>query len=166
MRTYFFKQSFMFLSYPLEFKFLSLGWSWKLIGFGKALEVFRVPTSMVGGCALPNSCSPGRLYCVDARWKILPGGGTFLGHLHSRSATFLEWGLAERLRCLIIIWPYWNFQRELLLVLKTKIPRHFKLREFHESSTEYPYLLPFFSILIFKKNKKLKPKPRVIFTWN
>jgi hypothetical protein len=41
----------------------------------------------------------------------------------------------------------------LLAVLKTKIPRHFKLREFHESSTEYPFLpqhISFLSILVFK----------------
>ena len=72
------------------------------------------------------------------------------------------------LQCLIIIWPHWNFQRELLPVLKPKIPEHLRL---HESSTEYPFLpqcTPFLSISIFKtkQNKKPKPRPRVVFTWN
>lgn len=48
------------------------------------------------------------------------------------------------------------------MVLRTRIPGHFKLREFHESSTEYPFLPhgnPFLSILSFKKKKERKKSP-------
>lgn len=44
-------------------------------------------------------------------------------------------------------------------MLKTRILGHFKLREFHESSTEYPFLPygnPFLSTLSLKKKKKQK----------
>lgn len=45
-------------------------------------------------------------------------------------------------------------------MLKTRIPGHFKLREFHESSTEYPFLPhgnPFLSILSLEKKKQKTP---------
>lgn len=64
------------------------------------------------------------------------------------------------LQCLRIIWPRWNFQRELLPVLKPQIPEHLRL---HESSTEYPFLpqcTPFVSILIFKTKQKTQAQAK------
>lgn len=46
-----------------------------------------------------------------------------------------------------------KFAKEFLPVLKTRIPGHFKLREFHESSIEYPFL-PHCNPLCLKKKKQ------------
>lgn len=56
------------------------------------------------------------------------------------------------------IWPHWNFQRELLPVLKTKISGHLRLRESSGVSLlacSVPFSSP---ILIFKKKNQAQAK--------
>ena len=132
---------------------------WQSLDLG---EVF--PFSDDLWCLFASACSPGRLYCLDPEWKIVLRWNTFLGYLNFHSATFQRVGGWQRDAAMLEIWPHWNFQRELLPVLKTKISGHLRLRESSGVSLlacSVPFSSP---ILIFKK--KNKPRPRVIFTWN
>lgn len=126
---------------------------WQSLDLG---EVF--PFSDDLWCLSASACSPGRLYCLDPEWKIVLRWNTFLGYLNFHSATFQRVGGWQRDAAMLEIWPHWNFQRELLPVLKTKISGHLRLRESSGVSLlacSVPFSSP---ILIFKKKKQAQAK--------
>lgn len=134
---------------------------WQSLDLG---EVFQVPFQMMCGLSASAAWSPGRPYCLDPEWKIVLRWNTFLGYLNFHSATFQRVGGWQRDAAMLEIWPHWNFQRELLLVLKTKISGHLRLCESSGVSLLARNVPSSSPILIFKK--KTKARPRVIFTWN
>lgn len=102
--------------------------------------------------------SPGRPYCLDPERKIILRWNTFLGYLNFHSATFQRVGGWQRDAAMLEIRPHWNFQRELLLVLKTKISGHLRLRESSGVSLLARYVPSSSPILIFKKKKQAQAK--------